>query len=61
MLALMFIIALYLDPVGAITDETFIPGVDKIEVIDVIPLDVLEKKLKRQHLRILNVEPEHME
>jgi hypothetical protein len=53
---LIFILALYLEPVGAITEEPW-DYIQGIEVIDVIPLEDLERKLKQQKLRIMEVVP----
>jgi hypothetical protein len=54
----MLIIALLLEPIGSVTDEPFNYGTDQIEVIDVIPLEDLERKLKQQNLRIMEVAPD---
>ena len=54
----MLIIALLLEPIGSVTDEQFNYGIDSIEVIDAIPVEELERKLKRQNLRILEVAPD---
>jgi hypothetical protein len=53
MIPSMLIIALLLEPIGSVTDEPFNYGTDQIEVIDVIPLEDLERKLKQQKLRIM--------
>jgi hypothetical protein len=58
MIPSMLIIALLLEPIGSVTDEPFNYGTDQIEVIDVIPLEDLERKLKQQNLRIMEVAPD---
>jgi hypothetical protein len=58
MIPSMLIIALLLEPIGSVTDEPFNYGTDQIEVIDVIPLEDLERKLKQQKLRIMEVAPD---
>jgi hypothetical protein len=50
-LTLMFFV--YLEPIGSIVEEPFVYAVEDVEVIDVIPLDQLERKLKQQKLRIM--------
>jgi hypothetical protein len=52
---LIFILAIYLEPVGTITEEPW-DYIQGIETIDVIPLEDLERKLKQQNLRILELE-----
>jgi hypothetical protein len=54
---LIFILALYLEPVGAITEEPW-DYIQGIEEIDVIPLEDLERKLKQKNLRIMEVTPD---
>jgi hypothetical protein len=54
---LVFILALYLEPLGAITEEPY-DFVQGVETIEVIPLEDLERKLKQQNLRILEVAPD---
>jgi hypothetical protein len=54
---LIFILALYLEPLGAITEEPY-DFVQGVETIEVIPLEDLERKLKQQNLRILEVAPD---
>jgi hypothetical protein len=58
MIPSMLIIALLLEPIGSVTDEPFNYGTDQIEVIDVIPLETLERKLKQRNLRIMEVAPD---
>jgi hypothetical protein len=47
---LIFILALYLEPLGAITEEPydFVQGVETIEVIE---LDEMEMKLRQRELQ----------
>jgi hypothetical protein len=52
MTPLVLIIAMVLEPIGPITDEPFIYGIDTLEVIDVIPVEVLEKKLRMEDLKL---------
>ena len=47
---LIFILALYLEPVGAITDEPW-DYIQGIETIDVIELDDIEMKLRQRELQ----------
>jgi hypothetical protein len=58
MIPSMLIIPLLLEPIGSVTDEPFNYGTDQIEVIDVIPLETLERKLKQRNLRIMEVAPD---
>jgi hypothetical protein len=53
-LTLMFFV--YLEPIGSIVEEPFVYAVEDVEVIDVIPVEELERKLKRQNLRIMELE-----
>jgi hypothetical protein len=55
-MTLMFFV--YLEPIGSIVEEPFVYAVEDVEVIDVIPLEDLERKLKQQNLRIMEVAPD---
>jgi hypothetical protein len=55
-LTLMFFV--YLEPIGSIVEEPFVYAVEDVEVIDVIPLETLERKLKQRNLRIMEVAPD---
>jgi hypothetical protein len=57
MIALVSILALYLEPVGSVLEEPW-NFIDEIEVIDVIPIDILEKKLRIRNLRIMSTQPQ---
>jgi hypothetical protein len=47
---LVFILALYLEPVGSVLEEPW-NFTDEIETIDVIPMEELERKLRHRDLR----------
>jgi hypothetical protein len=49
---LLMILALYLEPVGPVTEEPW-DFVEEIETIDVIPVEELEEKLERKRYRIM--------
>jgi len=57
MIALVSIIALHLEPVGTITEEPW-DFLTPVEIIDIRPLEDLERDLKRRNLRILQTQPE---
>ena len=57
MITLLAVVAVYTEPIGAITEMPW-DFMEKIEWINVIPFDELEKKLKRQNLRIMEIQPQ---
>lgn len=50
MIALAIILAVYIDPVGPVTEEPW-DYLCPIEMIDVIELDDLERKIRQQEIR----------
>ena len=62
MIALVSIIALIYEPIGPITDEPFLYGIDKAEVIEFMDLgpsiEELEKQMQRKHQRIMELNQE---
>ena len=57
MIALVSILALYLEPVGSVLEEPW-DFVQEIEVIDVIPMEELERKMRIRNLRIMSTQPQ---
>ena len=51
MIAMIYILALVLEPIGPITDEPFIYGVDSIEVIEEAPLEEIERKMRLEEIK----------
>lgn len=56
MIALLAVVALYLEPIGSVLEEPY-DFVEPIEVIDVQPLEELERKLRIRNLRIMSTDP----
>lgn len=65
MIALLSIIALISEPIGPITDEPFIYGIDQAEVIEFMDLgpsiEELERQMQRTHKRIMELNTEYPE
>jgi hypothetical protein len=52
MILFLAVVAVYTEPIEAITEPPW-DFMEKIEWIQVIPMEELEKKLKQQNLRIM--------
>lgn len=50
MIAMIYILALVLEPIGPITDIPFQYGIDTLEVIEEAPLEEIEERLRHREM-----------